>query len=517
MADTIRILGQQVGDDYTTMAAAKADVPADIVATGGNWRIQIRADANYDKLGSIPDSNTDLSHRLIFEAFAGDEVDGSGVGAGMEQVNVSDIIGQTNVARSTHTLFKGIKIITSGTSRRTINISLATNLVFEDCFIKSADYWAVVGQNAAVVDVRFRNCIFADSARNITLGNAGSGSYYEFDGCSSVNSGLYGFGAIPSGSTLIIKNSFGFGSSTEDLDSNIPIQYPSDTNIDYLASEDATASATAFSTAFDSRTTADFVNYAGGDYSLASGSTLKGAGEGGADIGATLPAAAPATGVTADLAVTIPAPTFAVSAEATQPQPDASVAFTIDAPTFAVSAEATLPQPSASVDLTIAAPAFSASASATIPFPVSDVSITIPAPTFSVEAEATQPQPSADVDFTISAPTFSVDASASLPQPSASVDYTIAAPTFSIEASATEPNFTASVAFTVDAPTFSAEASASLPQPDADAGFTVSAPTFSVVAIAGGIAIIVDNETNINVRALSNNIDAPTLSNNIEV
>ena len=67
------------------------------------------------------------------------------------------------------------------------------------------------------------------------------------------------------------------------------------------------------------------------------------------------------------------------------------------------------------------------------------------------------------------------------------------------------------------APTFSGNASATLPQPDADVNFTVSSPTFSVVAIVGGIAIIVDDETNITLKAQSTNIDLPVLSNNLEI
>jgi hypothetical protein len=87
MADTIRILGQQSGDDYTTLAAALADVPTDITGNNGNWIIQVRGDQEYSSDGSgstgttLPSITANASNRPIIEAFPGDEVDGSGSGA----------------------------------------------------------------------------------------------------------------------------------------------------------------------------------------------------------------------------------------------------------------------------------------------------------------------------------------------------------------------------------------------------------------------------------------------------
>ena len=166
---------------------------------------------------------------------------------------------------------------------------------------------------------------------------------------------------------------------------------------------------------------------------------------------------------------------------------------------------------------TIASPAFSASADATQPQPIGDVSFTISAPTFASSAQPSLPQPVSDIAFNIAPPAFSSTASATLPQPISDAAFTINAPTFAATADATQPGYNASVNFTANAPTFSADAAATLPQPIADGNFTISAPTFSVVAIVGGIAIIVDNETNINVPALATNINAPVLSNNMRI
>ena len=144
-----------------------------------------------------------------------------------------------------------------------------------------------------------------------------------------------------------------------------------------------------------------------------------------------------------------------------------------------------------------------------------DAAYTIASPAFASTASATLPAPIADASFALAAPTFSVDADATLPQPSSDVAFTVNSPSFAVTATATEPGFNASVNFAVSAPTFAVDAAATLPQPSADVGFTVSAPTFSVVAIVGGIAIIVDNETNINLPVLSNNATAPALATNI--
>ena len=248
-----------------------------------------------------------------------------------------------------------------------------------------------------------------------------------------------------------------------------------------------------------------------------------------------------AAGVTADAAYTVTAPTFTSSASVTLPQPIADASFALAAPTFAASAGASLPQPTADGAFSIASPSFSASTTATLPQPIADVAFTLNAPTFSATAEATIPGFNASVSYTVNAPTFAADAAVTLPSPTADVSYTIAPPTFSVSgeatlpqpsanaafsvgkptfaasATATEPGFNASVNFALPSPTFSVDATATLPQPIADGHFTITAPTFSVVAIVGGIAIIVDDETNINLPALSNNATVPALSTNVDV
>lgn len=221
------------------------------------------------------------------------------------------------------------------------------------------------------------------------------------------------------------------------------------------------------------------------------------------------------TGVIADSAFSVSAPTFSGSASATLPQPVVDVSYSVSIPTVSASVDASLPQPTSDIAFAVNTPSVSASASATIPGYNASVSFSVSAPTVAASASATLPSPIASVGYTVSAPSFNASASASLPQPDSGITFTVNAPSISATASATQTGYNADVAFTVNAPSVSISASATLPQPNTAVSFAVSPPQVSVVAIVGGIAIIVDEETNINQRVLSNNINAPILSNNI--
>lgn len=169
----------------------------------------------------------------------------------------------------------------------------------------------------------------------------------------------------------------------------------------------------------------------------------------------------------------------------------------------------------ADVSFAVSSPSVAASASATLPGYNATVSFAVSTPSVSANASVTLPNPSADVSYTVSTPTVNASASATLPNPVSDIAFSVSAPSVAVSAAATEPNFNANVAFTVNAPTVSISTSATLPKPESTVSFAVSPPSVSVVAIVGGIAIIVDEETNINQRVLSNNINAPILSNNI--
>lgn len=127
------------------------------------------------------------------------------------------------------------------------------------------------------------------------------------------------------------------------------------------------------------------------------------------------------------------------------------------------------------------------------------------------------PTVTADVDFSIPAPVFSASASATLPQPNADVSFSIPAPSFSVDASVTLPEPSASVDFTIAAPVFSASATATLPQPSAEVSLSIPAPIFSVSIFVGTVGIILNDDTNITLPALSTNVTLPVLSSNINL
>lgn len=267
--------------------------------------------------------------------------------------------------------------------------------------------------------------------------------------------------------------------------------------------------------------------------------------------------------VTADAAFSVSAPSFAGSTSATLPQPTVDIDYSISAPTVSVSASASLPNPSANVSYAVNSPAVSASALSTLPRPTSDitftvnkpavsagssptipnynasvsfvvntpvvsaevgatspnysafVSFTVATPSVATSVSTTLPNPTAAIDYTVNAPSIDVNAAASLPQPLSDIGFTVNTPSVSAMVSATQTRWNIDAGFTVNAPSVSITTSAALPQPDSVVSLTVSPPQVAVVAIVGGIAIIVDDETNINQRVLSTNINAPILSNNI--
>ena len=172
---------------------------------------------------------------------------------------------------------------------------------------------------------------------------------------------------------------------------------------------------------------------------------------------------------------------------------------------------------SSSIAFSVNTPSVAANATATIPGYNASVSFTVSIPSVSTDASATLPNPSADIAYTVSAPSINAVTNASLPQPNSDITFTINTPSVDATISATQTNWDADVSFAVNVPNVVITTNASLPQPETTVSFSISPPHVSVVAIVGGIAIIVDDETNITLQAQSTNIDLPALSNNLEI
>lgn len=306
---TIKTAGSTaLGDDYDTIAEVLADIPADLTATSGDWIVEFRGGFDFDGF-TIPLIVTDATHQLIFRAIAGDEVDGTGTGAGFQGTVggsitfIQTITGQQN---DTHLQIIGLKIhAESGYGGDTLNLDDVNNKVIKDCFITSKSGNGFTTSNAAVCIATLENVIIADCSGNGTnYNNASVNASLTFNRVTCVNNGGVGFDDRGFGNAGFInsfRNLLSFGNAGNDFNSRL-----SDSNVDYFAGGDGTQSEAPINF---TATSADFANYAGGDYSLATGSSLRGAGESGEDIGATLPAAAPAavisvTGATASYAYT---------------------------------------------------------------------------------------------------------------------------------------------------------------------------------------------------------------------
>lgn len=296
MADTIKFAGSKaLGDDYDTTAEILNDLPSDITATSGHWRVKFKKGFNFDGFTIPAFIITDDDHQIYFEAADGDEVDGTGSGAGFESAigNAGGLIEtQTAQQNDTHFNIIGLKIIaTAGfTGQSALDLDDVTNKLIKDCYISnrsvSGSGWGFNTPNAAVCITTFENCIIADCTGSGTNhGNAGGSSRITMNRVTSVNNGDDGFddrGFGPASFIESYRNLLSFGNTDNDFNSRL-----SDSNVNYFAGGDGTQSEAPINF---TATSADFVDYANGDYSLASNSSLKGAGENGEDIGATLPA-----------------------------------------------------------------------------------------------------------------------------------------------------------------------------------------------------------------------------------
>ena len=89
-------------------------------------------------------------------------------------------------------------------------------------------------------------------------------------------------------------------------------------------------------------------------------------------------------GITAVVAITTPAPIFAVGIAVTTPLLTAIVDIDISAPTFSVMATATTSANEAVANISIGAPEFSAIGSATLPMATASITLSLPAPIFRV-------------------------------------------------------------------------------------------------------------------------------------
>lgn len=275
MADTIVVVGLEVGDDFTTIAAAFAAVPSDLTVTGGNYIIQVRNDQTHSARHIFPTVTQDATHRLELTAVPGDEVDGSGVGTVIE--NDNSFFGVIEFSNDFD------KVSNVGVIQRNASATASTfkflggitDLSIDNCFVSGVQM-----QNGSDGVADITNCIIADG----NGGGFGGGNVdgtYTFDRCTFVNNASYGVGFNSNGSaTFPVTNCLSLDNGGDD--------YEVDASGDFNASSDATAPG---ATVFINRIITDDLEDPLGvtpNYNLKATSTLVGAGSGGSDIGATI-------------------------------------------------------------------------------------------------------------------------------------------------------------------------------------------------------------------------------------
>ena len=182
------------------------------------------------------------------------------------------------------------------------------------------------------------------------------------------------------------------------------------------------------------RTTADLVDYAGGDYRTAASSVLSTAGEDGTFIGFGVEAAA--AGVTIDGAVTLPSLVFTGSATDSTSETTANGAITLPSLTFAGSATDSTSETTANGAITLPSLVFAGSATDSSSETTANGAITLPSLTFTGSATDTTPQIIADGAATLPSLTFAGIATDSTSETTANGAITLPSLTFTGSATA---------------------------------------------------------------------------------
>ena len=243
------------GGDYADFAAAEAALTLP-EAAGTVYQVT-------GSVAGITFDDVDYSTGLTIEANAGEEADGSGGGAaitGTLTIHTDSAILRTlNVSRFLTTIY-----------------AFTSAVIVDDCDFGPSGAPILTGADTMM---EVTNCIIKESTGDGTGTVASAGVSYTR--CTAVNNTADGFYR---GNSMVDCFSFGNGA----------LDY-SQGNGDYLASEDVTASDIAASTSYITRTSADFIDYAGSNFNIDPASSLNTSGSTGGVIGAILLAGATIT------------------------------------------------------------------------------------------------------------------------------------------------------------------------------------------------------------------------------
>lgn len=291
MADKIVVVGLEVGDDYTSLSAALSAVPADLTTTGfDNWVIQCRSDQTHAGF-TVSGNTTDATHRLVIEAYSGDECDGTGTGATIEQNRGLGIVR----AEIDYIEVNGFYINQLGTSRTILISTGCQNPTIKNCFVQSSSGDTVEVSNGVGDFLNIDNSILVNTGGAICLdfGNGTDFTTRTINKTTAIGGTIRSFDQVSTTESqerkTIYTNCLAFPSGGGDGYSVSSPIFESD----YNAASDTTGTSASSTTGFNNRvigTDLEDPTAPTPNYNLKSTSTLKGAGLGGSDVGATLPA-----------------------------------------------------------------------------------------------------------------------------------------------------------------------------------------------------------------------------------
>lgn len=297
--DMVVTVGLQVGDDYTEISDALNDVPSDLTVLPGNWIIKVRNDKTYARF-TLPPITMDANHRVIITAYEGDEADGTGAGTTIESNSGLGVIRGDTSASSYFTL-RNVAVKQTGTSRAILIYGNYWEI--KNCFIKSADGDPIEVANGHGVGAVLDNLILVNTSGTMCLdwSTGDTGTTRTINRVTAIGGTVVCFDRSSSTEEQARKENYtnclafpNGGQGWPDVSTTSRV-FDSDFN----ASSDTTATSASLTTSFPNRVITDDLedpNGATPNYNLKATSTLKGAGIGGSDIGAFLPA--PAGGVT---------------------------------------------------------------------------------------------------------------------------------------------------------------------------------------------------------------------------
>ena len=278
MATTINKTVKETGGDYSLPSLALAAMPADMVVADEQWEVEIFAKAGgYSDSLTFPSMTTDAARYPRFYAAAGEEYDrATDTGAYIFAFkNFNGVISNTSV---NYLRWEGVGV------KNTAGVSSHGYIGAGDNCLFSAYFRAGVGGTGSGLNLNnatnttVSNCITEEGINGIFTNNFSSGTITNHLSIDNATSG-YDKGSL--GNDWIVTNSLYLGSGvwTNDTGWNVAT--------DFNAAEDTSAVG---GNSLQNRTTADLVNYAGGDFRTASASALSTAGSGGTFIGFALEA-----------------------------------------------------------------------------------------------------------------------------------------------------------------------------------------------------------------------------------